>query len=204
MGSFTRFVSMLTLIIFVLGITGCSVRTRTVSSDEEIIYDEGYNFSDKNRIVSDMVDSLLGKAPLSAATDRPVVIVYGIANRTDEHISTSGITDDIRQKLVETGKLRFINETQRENIARETEYQAGNSVNPDTRIKMARQIGAKYMLTGTLRSIEKKQPRQVRLKKKVLKYYSLNLELTDLETSIIEWADKVEVIREASKPFIGW
>ncbi len=60
------------------------------------------------------------------------------------------------------------------------------------------------MLTGTLRSIEKEEPRQIRLKKKILKYYSLNLELTSLETSLIEWAGSAEVIREASKPFIGW
>ena len=60
------------------------------------------------------------------------------------------------------------------------------------------------MLTGTLRSLEKKQPRQMRLSKKTLMYYSLNLELTDLETSLIEWADSAEVIRESSKPFIDW
>ena len=74
----------------------------------------------------------------------------------------------------------------------------------ETRVARARQVGAKYMLTGTLRSITKKQPRQVRLKKKTLQYYSLNLELTDIETGLIEWTDKVEVIREAAKPFIGW
>ncbi len=35
-------------------------------------------------------------------------------------------------------------------------------------------------------------------------YYSLNMELTDLETGLIEWADSTEVIRESSRPFVGW
>lgn len=188
----------------VLFMTGCTVTTKDISSDQEVIYDEGYHFSDKKNIVNAMADSLISKPPLVNANDRPVIVVYGIANRTSEHISTSAITDDIRQALLASGKVRFVNKIQRENISRETDYQYSGKVTTETRIKLGRQVGADYMLTGTLRSIEKKQPRQVRLKKKILKYYSLNLELTDLETSLIEWADSAEVIRESSRPFIGW
>ncbi len=195
-------ISLAGLLIFLAA--GCSVTTREVGSDEKVIYDEGYHFSDKKAIVGDMVKSLLSKHPLLRATDRPVLIVYGIANRTSEHISTSAMTDDIRQELLNTGRVRFVNKIQRENIAQETSYQYGGSVAVETRIQKARQVGAKYMLTGTLRSIEKKQPRQFRLKKKTLMYYSLNMELTDIQTGLIEWADSTEVIREASKPFIGW
>ncbi|MDX2493729.1 MAG: penicillin-binding protein activator LpoB [Desulfuromusa sp.] len=191
-------------LLLIILLAGCSVTTREVGSDEKVIYDEGYHFSDKKAIVDDMVKSLLSKHPLLRATDRPVVIVYGIANRTSEHISTSAMTDDMRQSLLNSGRVRFVNETQRKNIERETSYQYGGNVAAETRIQKARQVGAQYMLTGTLRSIEKKQPRQFRLKKKTLMYYSLNMELTDIQTGLIEWADSTEVIREASKPFIGW
>lgn len=186
------------------GAAGCSVTTREVGPDEKVIYDEGYHFSDKKAIVASMVESLLSKHPLQRSTDRPVLIVYGIANRTSEHISTSAMTDDIRQALLESGRVRFVNKLQRDNIAAESSYQYGGDVAAATRIKKARQVGARYMLTGTLRSIKKNQPSQFRLKKKVLMYYSLNMELTDIETGLIEWADKTEVIREAAKPFVGW
>ena len=192
-------------VISALGIAaGCTVTTRTVSPKEELHYDETYDFSDKKTIVKALVNSFLGGFPPHESAERPVIIIYGIANRTSEHISTSGVTDDIRQELLASGKVRFVSETQRGNIARETDYQYGGAVSPETRIQRARQVGARYMLTGTLRSIEKEEPRQVRLKKRSLKYYSLNLELTDIETGLIQWADSVEVIREASKPFIGW
>ncbi len=183
---------------------GCSATTRDISPDATIHYDEGYDFTDKKAIVNDLVTSLVNKPPLVARYDRPVIIVYGVANRTSEHIETSGITDDIRQEILQSGKARFVNKVQRDNIAAESDYQYGGNVSAETRLQRARQVGAEYMLTGTLRSIKKKEPKQVRLKKKTLQYYSLTLELTDLQTGLIEWTDSAEIVRESSKPFIGW
>jgi len=192
------------MLLVPLALAACTVSTREVAPDEKVIYDEGYHFSDKKAIVAAMSKSLLSKHPIAESSDRPVLIVYGIANRTSEHISTSAITDDLRQSLLESGKVRFVSETQRENIEREAAYQYGGNVSVDTRMRLGRQVGASYMLTGTLRSMEKKEPRQLRVKKHTLMYYSLNMELTDLESGLIEWADSVEVIRESSKPFVGW
>ncbi len=191
--------------VIVLMMVGCSATTRDISPDEAIHYDEGYDFSDKKAIVSDLVESLLNKPPLvSRLDDRPVLIIYGVANRTSEHIETDGITDDIRQEILQSGRARFVNKVQRDNIAKESAYQYGGNVSAETRLARARQVGAEYMVTGTLRSIKKKQPKQIRLKKKTLQYYSLTLELTDLQTGLIEWTDSAEIVREASKPFIGW
>ena len=196
--------SLLSTLVWIIVMTGCSATTRTVSPDASLTYDATYTFTDKKKIVHDLVESLKTRPPLGDATDRPVIIVYGIANRTSEHINTSGITDDIRNEILATGKARFINKTQRDNILEETDYQMSGAVAPETRIALARQVGATYMLTGTLRSIEKSAPKQIRLKKKSYIYYSLNLELTNIESSLIEWADSVELVREASKPIIGW
>ncbi|MFH2063666.1 MAG: penicillin-binding protein activator LpoB [Pseudomonadota bacterium] len=195
---------MITLLSVFGILSGCTVSTRNVSPEEELNYDETYNFTDKKKIVKTLVESLSTKPPLGGATDRPIIIVYGIANRTSEHISTSGISDEIRKEILQTGKARFVNKEQRENIIAETDYQESGRVSQASRIKLAKQLGAKYMLTGTLRSIEKKESKQFRLTKSNYIYYSLNLELTDIETSLIEWADSVELVREASKPFIGW
>ncbi len=188
----------------ILVMAGCQATTKDFDATDTIHYDASYDFSDKNRIVNALVESLSRRSPLAARNDRPVVIVYDVANRTSEHISTDLITDDIRQKILESGKARFVNKVQRENIEKEMGYQYGGNVAPETRIQRARQIGAEYMISGTLRSITKKEPEQVRLKKRTLQYYSLTLEMTDLETGLVEWADSVEIVREEAKPFIGW
>ncbi|MFP4226433.1 MAG: penicillin-binding protein activator LpoB [Desulfobacterales bacterium] len=185
-------------------IVGCRATTRDISPEDSVHYDETYGFSDKKLIVEELVTSLANKPPLCCREGRPVIVVYDVANRTSQHIDTSGITDDIRQEILATGKARFVNKTQRQSIQKELGYQYGGNVSPETRIKRSRQVGAEYMLTGTLRSIKKKQPKQMRLKRRTLQYYSLTLELTDLETGLIEWTDSVEIVREAAKPFIGW
>ncbi|MDZ7830969.1 MAG: penicillin-binding protein activator LpoB [Desulfobacterales bacterium] len=185
-------------------IAGCRATTRDISPEADIHYDEAYDFTDKKVIVDELVTSLANKPPLCCREGRPVIVVYDVANRTSQHIDTSGITDDIRQEILATGKARFVNKTQRQSIQKELGYQYSGNVSPETRIKRSRQVGAEYMLTGTLRSIKKKQPKQMRLKRRTLQYYSLTLELTDLETGLIEWTESVEIVREAAKPFIGW
>ena len=187
-----------------LALTACAATTRTLDPRAEQHFDASYDFSDKQQIVDVLTESLLNAAYSSNATEKPKVIIYGIDNETTEHISTSGISDDIRLQLIRSGEYRFINREQRENIAEEADFQFAGFVAPEQRVNEGRQLGADFILSGTLRSIKKKEPRQIRLNKSETIYYSMNLEMTDLETGEITWADAVEIAREASRPIIGW
>ena len=89
-------------------------------------------------------------------------------------------------------------------VPAETSYQDGGFVDPAMRVQKGRQLGADYILSGTLRSIEGKQAKQIRFNKKERIYYSLDLTMTDLKTGEIVYADQAELAREASKPIIGW
>ncbi len=184
-----------------LALGGCAT-TRTIDPDSQVHYDASYDFSDKDLIVSHLSENLVNF--VDGSNVRPVIISYGIGNQTSEHINTSGISDDIRLALVQSGKYQLINEAQRANIDEESDFQKTGAVSESQRIAQGRQLGADYILGGTLRSIVKKQPRQIRLTKKKLVHYSLNLELTNTETGAIAWADKVEIARESSRPIIGW
>ena len=185
--------------------TGCAATTRTINPDEDTIhYDANYDFSDKKEIVAALTDSLMNTPNVSRENGKPIIVTYGIANETSEHINTGGISDDIRLSLIQAGEYRFVNRKQRDNTLAEADFQHAGFVPPEQRITEGRQLGANYILAGTLRSIEKKQPRQWRLNKRKLVYYSLNLELTDIETGEISWADNVEIARESSQPIFGW
>lgn len=186
--------------ILCLTLMACAT-TRDINPDDSVHYDANYDFADKKKIVDHLSNSLLNF--VDASSSRPVLISYGIGNQTSEHINTSGISDDIRLALVQSGRYQMLNETQRANIDAEAKYQQGK-VPASEQIQQGRQLGADYVLAGTLRSIVKKQPRQIRLNKKKLVYYSLNLELTDTETGAISWADKIEIARESSQPIVGW
>lgn len=196
-----RFIGMVSI---TLALGACAATTRTLDPDVEQHYDASYDFSDKKQIVDSLTGSLLSAASVSTENEKPVIVVYGIDNETSEHISTSGISDDIRLALIRSGEYRFINRKQRDNVLDEADYQHAGFVAPEQRVNEGRQLGADYILSGTLRSIEKQQPRQWRLNKRELVYYSMNLELTNLETGEISWADAVEIARESSRPIIGW
>jgi len=186
-------------------VTGCAATTRTINPDEDTIhYDANYDFSDKKEIVAALTDSLMTTPAVSREGGKPIIVTYGIANETAEHINTGGISDDIRLSLMKAGEYRFVNRKQRDNTLAEADFQHAGFVPPEQRITEGRQLGANYILAGTLRSIEKKQPRQWRLNKRKLVYYSLNLELTDIQTGEISWADNVEIARESKQPIIGW
>ena len=199
-----KFVTSGFLVIALLMISACAATTRTLDPEVEQHYDASYDFSDKKQIVDTLTDSLLSSALVPTEGQKPIIIVYGINNETTEHISTRGISDDIRLALIQSREYRFINREQRENLLEEADYQYAGFVAPEQRVEEGRQLGADLILSGTLRSIEKKQPRSWRLNKRTLIYYSMNLELTDLETGEITWADSVEIAREASRPIIGW
>lgn len=197
-------VAALALCLGVATLTGCAATTREINTEDTIHYDANYDFSDKNRIVEDLTGSLLASPTLASNKSAPVVIIYGVANQTSEHIDTGGITDDIRLALLDSGRYRFLSKVQRDNIAKEVAFQSSGAVDPAQIVQIGKQSGADYILGGTLRSIEKKQPRQWRLNKRKLVYYSLNLEMTSLTSGEIAWADKVELAREASKPILRW
>ncbi len=185
--------------------TGCAATTRTLDPNEDTIhYDANYDFSDKKEIVASLTDSLMNTPLLNRESGKPIIVTYGIANETAEHINTGGISDDIRLSLIKAGEYRFVNRKQRDNVLAEADFQYAGFVPPEQRIIEGRQLGANYILSGTLRSIEKNQPRQWRLNKRKLVYYSLNLEMTNIQTGEVSWADNVEIARESSQPILGW
>jgi penicillin-binding protein activator len=192
------------LLVISVALVGCVATTRSIDTTSDFHYDASYDFADKKAIVNELTSSLLADARSNNFIDRPVVISYGIANETSEHINTGGIADDIRANLLQSKQFRFLNQRQRENLVNEADYQYAGFVAPEERLTEGRQLGADFLLSGTLRSIEKKQPKQWRLNKRKLVYYNMTLEMTDTTTGEITWTDNVEIARESSQPIIAW
>ena len=186
--------------------TGCSafrasVQEEDVSTASAKPLDTGYDFGDLRWLGESVSLDMMSSAILRG--NRPILVVMGIENRTDEHIDTKAITDTIRTKLINSGAASFVNESQRDNLIREQGFQLVNCT-PETRVMIGKQLGARYMLTGSLVKITKNSPRQVRLSKQEQVYFQLTAEVTDLETGLIAWTTQKERVRGASKPLIGW
>lgn len=186
--------------------TGCSafrssVEPVDVSTAKPM--DTGYDFGDLRWLGNSVGDEIASSALIKQAPGKPIFVVMGIQNRTTTHIDTKAITDTMRTVVINSGKANFVNETQRDMLLKEQGYQLANCT-PESRVAIGKQLGARYMLTGSLVEIRKESPRQVRLSKQEEVFYQLTMEITDLETGLIAWTTQKERARGASKPIIGW
>lgn len=134
---------------------------------------------------------------------KPILVPLGIQNRTKSHLDTEAISDTITTRLLDTGRISLVNASRRDDLMKEQGYQLANCTEA-TRASIGKQLGAKYMLTGSLVEIEQESGREVRVSKKQDVYYQLTVEVTDLETGLIVLRKQRDRLRRTSKPLIGW
>ncbi len=180
-------------------VTGCSsgpqVSYQDPSKVETLTADFGT--TDVQMITDKMVSSLL-ETPVFGS-DRPVIWVSPIRNKTSEHIDTKMVTDRIRTSLIKSGRVRF---TAASDIPKELQKQIAYQneagiVDSTTASQQARQIGAKFMLYGEIGSIVKQQGRSK------LVDYQVTLNLTNVQTGIIDWADDQSIRKGSTRATIG-
>lgn len=186
--------------------TGCAAfraSTADVDVEQPKHMSQNYDYTDMRNITESVVNELLASPFLSGQAQPPVMMVAGVQNRTTRYVDTKSLTDRMRTALIQSGKAQFVNEARREELLKEQGYQAAHAT-PETQAAVGRQLGAKFMVSGSLIEMESESARQVRVSKQKVSYYKLTIEVTDLETSLITWTTEKEFAREASLPLIGW
>jgi penicillin-binding protein activator len=191
-------------IIFVLaavmGLSACQSKVEYGDATEVETVNENFGSTDLQAIAAKMVDSMMVFPPVMSITDtgRPIIFVDKIKNKTSEHIDTESVTDTISNKLLRSGKFRFIDMTKVDAVRKQLDYQNNaGMVDPSTAIKFGRQIGAQFMLYGNLSSIVKQDGSTKDV------YYKMTMRLMDLQTGLIEWSDEKEIRKTRSKSFLG-
>lgn len=188
------------LLAATIGLTGCQSKVEYGDATEVETVNENFGSADLQAIATKMVDSMLTFPPVMVLTanDRPIIFVDKIKNKTSEHIDTESVTDSISNKLLRSGKFRFIDMTKVDAVRKQLDYQNNaGMVDPSTAISFGRQIGAKYMLYGNLSSIVKQDGSTKDV------YYKMTMRLMDLETGLIEWSDEKEIRKVRSTSFLG-
>ncbi len=156
-----------------------------------------YGSTDLQSIAEKMVDSLIVHPVLDG---RPVLYVHEVKNKTSEHIDTKAITDKIRTALLRSGRARFTAASDiPQDLIDQLDYQSAGRgiVDPATAKKFGRQVGADYMLFGEIMSITKQAGRVKDV------YYKITLNLVDIETGLIEWAEEKEIRKGRKRPLLG-
>lgn len=184
---------------------GCSAfraSTAGVDLDKGEHMRSTYDYTDMRQLSEKVAGSLLDSV-IAKESPAPIMMIAGVQNRTERYVDTKGLTDRIRTVALNSGKIQFVNEARRDDLLKEQGYQAAHAT-PESQVAVGRQLGAKYMLSGSLIEMKDTSPRQVRVSKQEVNYYKLTIEVTDLETGLIRWTTEEEFARKASLPLIGW
>ena len=191
---FSRIIS---LIILAALIFGCSSReVSRIDSNEVVDLSGKWNDTDSRLTAETMVEDVISRPWLTdfltAAGKKPVVIVGEIRNKSSEHIVVDVFINDIERELVNSGKVSFVaSKDVREQVREERSDQQDFS-SDETMKKFYREIGADFMLTGVINSVEDKfEGKQVIL-------YQVDLQLIDVEKNLKVWLGNKKI-----KKFIG-
>ena len=186
--------------IALIGITtGCAgprAFTKGTYEDPKTIalLDDRFNENDMQLIAKKVVNSIL-EAPLNRP--EPAIMLGKMRNRTTEHIDMVALSDKIKTALIQSGKVRFVDVTNRKDIATEYEYQQSGYVDPEQAKAPGKQTGSDLILTGTLSANVQE------VGKDKLIYYKATFQLTDLVSSEIIWTDEKEIRKAYKKRSIG-
>lgn len=192
-----------TIVVLSLALAACGSKQFTQGKYDDLsqdrLLDDKFNESDMRQIADTMVLSLTESVVVRDSKKRPVVLVTLVKNRTQEHIDMKSMTDKIRVALVKSGKFRFTDKENREEIAGEMEYQGESGyVDAETAKKKGRQIGADYFLTGEITD----RVQEVGGKKYV--YYKTTFNLVNIDSGILDWTDEKEIRKYYQKRSVGF
>ena len=192
------------LIIIFIAATLCacsssSYRNGTYDKDvtKENLLNDKWSETDMQTAVKSMVLGINKSYAISVAKRPPIVMITRLQNKTSEHIDTQSVMDMLRVELSRTGKVRFVDRAARQDILDEYDYHASGVVSRETLKEAGKQIGADLILNGRMDSIVQ----QAGSKKTV--YYKLTMNMTNLNTGIIEWTDHKQLRKTYEKNRIG-
>jgi len=188
-----RFFAVAVVLISVLAFSACSSSpsVKRVDSGSRIDLSGYWNDTDvriicealiKDLLNSPMVDQAIkAKAGSSPGGKKPMVLVGRFRNESDEHIDTVIISNTMEVTIFNSGKLDFVaGGSTRDEIRAERQDQQSNA-SEATASALAKETGADFLLTGTVRTIID------RAGNTTVRTYFVNAEMSNIETNQRMW-----------------
>lgn len=180
------------VLLIAVVIASCATRKVTrLDPNEQIDLSGRWNDVDSKQVAEQMSRDVLSKPWLTrfeGNAERPPVVIIGIiVNRTSEHIEAETFVKDVEIEFINSGKVRVVaSDLFREKLREEKEQQQSNAT-PESQKRIAAELGADFMLFGTINSTIDE------LKKERVVNYKVNLELVNLESTEKVWIGDKEI-----------
>jgi len=172
-------------------LTACTTRVDRIGADEAPDLSGRWNATDSRLVSEEMVQDMLSRQWLDnhrrQAGQQPTVIVGDIRNLSHEHINTGTFINDIERQVINSGDVGFVAGEDLRRAIREERRDQDIHALEETRNPMGREIGADYMLTGTINTITDVEGRTEVI------YYQVNLSLTSIADNRRVWVGQKEI-----------
>ncbi len=138
-------------------------------------------------ITQSMTHEWLARHNASNGGTAPVVIVGTFANRTLDHIPVTTFVKDLERAFLSSGAVRIVAAPEERVEVRAERRDQQDNARADTRVRMAQETGARYMLQGTISSIEDEEGRE-----KIV-FYQVDATMVDLESNEKVWTGQHKI-----------
>lgn len=176
-----------TLIVLTIAlINGCANRQITrVDPNTTIDLSGRWNDSDSRLVSEEMIGDLLTSAWIprytKANAKRPVIVVGLVENKSHEHINAETFIKDVEKAIIRDGNIRLVVAGEKRNELRKERAEQQDYASPETTKKWGKELGADFILQGTINSIVDSY------KKQKVVTYQIDLQLTNIETNEVVW-----------------
>ena len=187
-----------TLVVLTIAlINGCANRKITrVDPNETIDLSGRWNDSDSRLVSEEMIGDLLTSAwiprYLKANDKRPVVVVGLVENKSHEHINSETFIKDVEKAIIRDGNIRLVVAGEKRNELRKERAEQQDYASPETTKKWGKELGADFILQGTINSIVDSY------KKQKVVTYQIDLQLTNIETNEVVWMGDTKIKKQIS------
>ena len=175
-----RVFKILLLVSLVLLLAACGKQVSRRSSGEAIDLSGRWNDVDSQQVSQAMIQDSLSWPWIDewrrSKGKKPVVMAFGVKNRSLEHINTQTFMKDLERAFLKSGRVSVVaDRDQRLGVREErADQQSGLTANPG---RIGKELGADFVLTGVINSILDEEGGE-----KVV-FYQTNLELINVETT---------------------
>lgn len=184
-------------IILLTALSACGTRVTRVGVDETHDLSGNWNDTDSRLVSEQMVADVLSRNWLDEYrrkhSGQPTVIVGEIRNLSHEHINVNTFVNDIERELINSGKVQFVASSQERGEIREERADQELNAREDTRKDMGQEIGADYMLKGSINTIIDHEGKQA------IKYYQVDLTLIDMADNRKVWVGQKKIKKLVEK-----
>ena len=181
---------------------GCSPSIKRVETNLVKDVGGGWNDTDAQMVAAEMINDCLNAGwynkTLLKLGQEPVVIVGTVSNNSMEHINTDVFVEEIQRALINSGKVEFVASKSERGEVRTERLEQDEFASEETRKAFGKEIGADFMLSGTLNSVVDKSG------KKALVFYQVNMKLINLETNQIVWNGQKQIKKYVKRSKVAW